>query len=119
MSAFTAGVLIQAAFAGISGAAILFFRVRILRFVRARYEKVYREDEMDDDEIRTRLPKMWVVVLIGLGCLGVATIAAGVGMGEFDAARDESGTFGPASLTRAQEHAELRGWAHSRQEGAG
>lgn len=77
MNAFTFAVLSLVAFAGIGGTAILFFRERILMFVRARYEKVYREDGLSEDEIRSRLPKMWVVVLIGIGSLLVAAIAAG------------------------------------------
>ena len=68
-------MVIAGAFAGIGGTAILLLRERILTFVRARYEMVYREDGPSDDEIRSRLPKMWVVVLIGTGSLFVATIS--------------------------------------------
>jgi multisubunit Na+/H+ antiporter MnhB subunit len=72
---FTIGVLAQAAFAGTSGALILVFRKRVLQFVRARYERMYREDRLDAEEISRRVPKMWIVVLIGVGALIVAAIA--------------------------------------------
>lgn len=79
MNAFTLAVLSLAVCAGSSGAVILVFRERVLRFVRVRYEKVFREEGLSEAEIRSRLPKMWAVVLIGLGCLVVAAISATAG----------------------------------------
>ena len=66
-------------FAGVSGVTILAMRHRILRFARMRYEEVFREDQLSEAEIQARLPRMWLVVFIGVGSLVVAVIAAVAG----------------------------------------
>jgi hypothetical protein len=76
---FTAAAYSLAVFAGLGGACILIFRERLLRFVRQRFEKIHHEDGLIEAEIDSRLPRMWVVVLIGLGWLVVAAVAAGAG----------------------------------------
>lgn len=76
MNAFTLLASFLSVFAGISGATILLFRERVLRFVHARYEAVFREDELSEAEIARRIPKMWLVVFVGVGSLVVAAVAA-------------------------------------------
>lgn len=76
MNAFTLLTSFLSVFAGVSGATILLFRGRVLKFVRARYEAVFREDELSEAEVAGRLPKMWLVVFIGVGLLFVAAFAA-------------------------------------------
>jgi hypothetical protein len=71
----------------LAGGTILGLRKRVLRFVRERYETMYRTDGMPEETIAIRLPKMWVVVAIGIGCLVVAVIAAtAVSAAAFDCA---------------------------------
>lgn len=79
IDAFTIAVGLLCVFAGVSGVIILVMRHRILRFVRMRYEEVFREDELSEAEIQARLPRMWLVVFIGVGSLVVAAVAAVAG----------------------------------------
>ncbi|MFJ4253525.1 hypothetical protein [Microbacterium sp. NPDC090003] len=76
MNALTVLSSFLSVFAGISGAIILLFRGRVLKLVRARYEAVFRKDELSEAEIARRLPRMWLVVFIGVGLLVVAAFAA-------------------------------------------
>ncbi|WP_314645631.1 hypothetical protein [uncultured Microbacterium sp.] len=79
MNAFTIAVGLLFVFAGVSGVTILAMRHRILQFVRMRYEEVFREDQLSEAETQARLPRMWLVVFIGVGSLIVAVIAAVAG----------------------------------------
>ncbi len=79
MNGFTVAVGLLCVFAGVSGVTILAKRHRILRFARMRYEEVFREDQLSEAEIQARLPRMWLVVFIGVGSLVVAAVAAVAG----------------------------------------
>ena len=79
MSPVAAAAFSLAAFAGLGGASILVFRERVLRFVRERFQKVHREDGLTEADSDRRLPRMWIVVLIGLGWLVVAAVGAVAG----------------------------------------
>lgn len=79
MNPFTVAAYSLAVFAGFGGACILILRERLLQFVRQRFEKIHQEDGLTEAEIDSRAPRMWVVVLIGLGWLVVAAVAVGAG----------------------------------------
>lgn len=79
MNSFTVAVGLLCVFAGVSGVTILVMRHRILRFMRMRYEAVFREDQLSEAETQARLPRMWLVVFIGVGSLVVAAAAAVAG----------------------------------------
>lgn len=79
MISFTVAVGLLCVFAGVSGVTILVLRHRILRFVRMRYEEVFREDNLSEAEVQARLPRMWLVVFIGVGFLVFAVVTAVAG----------------------------------------
>ncbi|WP_433585481.1 hypothetical protein [Microbacterium hydrocarbonoxydans] len=62
------------------GVLALTFHERALRFVRRRYEQIYREDALPDEEISRRLPRMRAVTVIAVGFVVVSAgfVAAGL-----------------------------------------
>lgn len=79
MSAFSLANLAFGVAAVLVGAVLLVSRARVLRFVRGRFDKVYREDQLSEEEISRRLPTMSVVVVVacGFAVFGTALIVIG------------------------------------------
>lgn len=62
------------------GVLAIVFRVRVLAFVHDRYRKALRDDDLDEEELRRRLPTMtallliasgWIVITAGFICIGL------------------------------------------------
>lgn len=82
MSAFSLANLAFGVAIVLVGAVLLVSRARVLRFVRGRFDKVYREDQFSEEEIARRLPTMSVVVVVvvvacGFAIFGTALIVIG------------------------------------------
>lgn len=67
--ALSLGVMIFCA-----GALSLMWRQRVTAFVRARFEKVYREDGVSDHEIEARLPSVRVIVSLAVGAIAISGV---------------------------------------------
>ncbi|MCV0335926.1 hypothetical protein [Microbacterium sp.] len=80
MSAFSLANLAVGVAVVLVGAVLLVSRARVLPFVRGRFDKVYREDQLSEEEIARRLPKMSAVVVVvacGFAVFGTALIVIG------------------------------------------
>lgn len=62
------------------GALVIIRRERVFTFVRRRFEDVYREQQVSEQDATANLPKMSAVIIVGLGFVvfGGAQIAFAV-----------------------------------------
>ncbi|OZB85888.1 hypothetical protein [Microbacterium sp. 13-71-7] len=61
------------------GALMMVFRMRVLRFVSGRFERVYREDDLSKHESRARMPRMWMLLIIVSGHLAFGLLCIIIG----------------------------------------
>lgn len=64
----------------ITGGLTMIFRTHVLKFVRGRFERVYREDELSKDESRARMPRMWMLLTIVIGQLAFGALCVIIGV---------------------------------------
>lgn len=67
MDAFAFANLACGIFVLLIGAVVIFRRERVLTFVRRRFEDVDREQHVSERDTTANLPKMSVVIIVGLG----------------------------------------------------